>query len=185
MGPYTSIADIQHCKNLMSCAVAASLICSDRVWHSLGYLLELKIVDFRWIVPVVIAALAGAWMFWPEAEIASEGPASEGGASLVDVALPADFSSAESIGAKVFEAKCSACHGPNASGREGAGPPLVHIIYEPSHHGDQSFFLAVQRGVPAHHWPFGSMPPVEGVTQAEVGNVVAYVRRLQRENGIN
>ncbi|KKK93735.1 hypothetical protein LCGC14_2689930, partial [marine sediment metagenome] len=31
----------------------------------------------------------------------------------------------------------------------------------------------------------GNMPPVEGVTPGEVKMVVAYVRELQRANGIN
>ena len=67
----------------------------------------------------------------------------------------------------------------------GVAPPLVHVIYEPSHHGDRAFLLAAQNGVRGHHWPFGNMPPVEGITQADVMDIVAYIRRLQRENGID
>ncbi|HSM30420.1 MAG TPA: c-type cytochrome, partial [Woeseiaceae bacterium] len=63
-------------------------------------------------------------------------------------------------------------------------PPLIHRIYEPNHHGDQSFYLAAKQGVRSHHWPFGDMPPVESITDAEVGQIVAYVRTLQRANGI-
>jgi hypothetical protein len=48
-----------------------------------------------------------------------------------------------------------------------------------------AFVMAAQNGVRAHHWKFGDMPPVEGVTNADILNVVAYVRALQRENGIN
>ena len=54
-----------------------------------------------------------------------------------------------------------------------------------NHHGDMSFVIAAQNGVRAHHWKFGNMPAVKGVTQADVLNIVAYVRALQRENGIN
>jgi len=43
----------------------------------------------------------------------------------------------------------------------------------------------VRNGVRAHHWKFGSMPPVDGITDAEDGTIVAYVRALQRANGIN
>ncbi|MEE9388504.1 MAG: cytochrome c, partial [Paracoccaceae bacterium] len=35
-----------------------------------------------------------------------------------------------------------------------------------------------------HHWRFGSMPPVEGLTDGDVAMVVDYVRTLQRANGI-
>ncbi|WP_269586208.1 c-type cytochrome [Roseibium sp. Sym1] len=85
----------------------------------------------------------------------------------------------------MFRENCSACHGENAAGREKLGPPLVHRIYEPGHHGDGAFFLAVQQGVRAHHWPFGNMPPVAGVPHNDVENIIVYVRRLQQANGIN
>lgn len=104
---------------------------------------------------------------------------------MVAVKLPSKLSALAQVGETAFNENCSACHGPNASGLEGAAPPLVHKIYEPSHHGDVSFYLAVKNGVRAHHWRFGSMPPVEGLTQGDVEGIVAYVRELQRENGIN
>ncbi|HBM41471.1 MAG TPA: cytochrome C, partial [Sulfitobacter sp.] len=50
---------------------------------------------------------------------------------------------------------------------------------------DAAFLLAAKQGVRAHHWKFGNMPPVEGVTPGDVKMVVAYVRELQRANGIN
>jgi mono/diheme cytochrome c family protein len=86
-------------------------------------------------------------------------------------------------GAAVFERKCAECHGRSAKGTE-KGPPLVHKIYEPSHHGDASFYLAVRQGVRAHHWPFGDMPPVEGVSDEQIADIIAYVRGLQRAAGI-
>jgi len=87
-------------------------------------------------------------------------------------------------GQDLFAENCAACHGDNASGRNGYGPPLVHKIYEPGHHADGAFFLAAARGVRAHHWPFGDMPPVENVTGPDVEKIVAYLRTLQRANGI-
>jgi mono/diheme cytochrome c family protein len=109
----------------------------------------------------------------------------ETGDALVEVTLPAAFSDTEQMGARAFEAKCAACHGTSAVGRDGKGPPLVHVIYEPSHHGDQAFHLAVTEGVRGHHWPFGNMPAVEGLTPSDIDVIVAYVRALQRANGIN
>ena len=113
-----------------------------------------------------------------------EGIALSAGA-LATVKLPNSFTEQEQIGASAYDAVCSACHGRNAQGQDGVAPPLVHKIYEPSHHGDMAFVLAAQNGVRAHHWKFGNMPAVEGVTRAEVLNIVAYIRALQRENGIN
>jgi len=104
---------------------------------------------------------------------------------IVAVALPGTLSEKEQIGKAAFEAVCSACHGANGQGRRDIAPPLVHKIYEPGHHGDMAFVSAAKNGVRAHHWGFGNMPPVEGVTRADVLSIVAYIRLLQRENGIN
>lgn len=89
------------------------------------------------------------------------------------------------IGQRVFAARCAECHGPNAGGIDGSGPPLIHKYYEPNHHADAAFFIAARNGVRSHHWRFGDMPPVEEVTQAEIATVVAYIRQVQRANGID
>ena len=104
---------------------------------------------------------------------------------MVAITLPDSLSDRARLGKRGFDAVCAACHGENAAGRDGMGPPLVHKIYEPSHHGDMSFEMAVQNGVRAHHWSFGDMPPQDGLTRADVIDIVAYVRELQRANGIN
>ena len=86
-------------------------------------------------------------------------------------------------GKSLFSRNCMRCHGPEAKGTR-IGPPLVHKYYEPSHHGDGAFFLAVTRGVKSHHWKFGDMAPVPGVAPEEVALIVQYVRWLQRMAGI-
>lgn len=107
------------------------------------------------------------------------------GAPIVQVVLPRDLSPQAQMGKTAFDAICAACHGTNAAGRQGMGPPFVHPIYRPGHHGDMAFQIAVRQGVRAHHWPFGDMPPQTGLTEADVQNIVAYVRALQRANGID
>ena len=140
------------------------------------------------IIALVVLA-GGGWYFFLRdnggpAEIAGDtGP--QAGAPIVSITVPEQLSANATIGKRAFEAKCAKCHAENAVGQEGVAPPLVHKIYEPGHHGDASFFLAVQRGVRSHHWRFGDMPPVEGLTEADVSYIVAYVRELQRANGIN
>ncbi|WP_299832118.1 cytochrome c [uncultured Roseobacter sp.] len=104
---------------------------------------------------------------------------------MVQVDLPETLSTNAQVGKLAYEAKCAVCHGTNATGQDGVAPPLVHKIYEPSHHGDGAFLLAAKNGVRAHHWRFGNMPPVQGVTDGDVKMIVAYVRELQRANGIN
>lgn len=108
----------------------------------------------------------------------------EEGAPIAEVRVPETLSADAQFGKRGFEAKCAACHGQNAAGQNGVAPPLVHKIYEPSHHSDQAFVLAAQNGVRAHHWNFGSMPPIDGVTPADVAYIATYVRELQRANGI-
>ena len=108
----------------------------------------------------------------------------EPGGPIVAVALPDTLSSEAQIGQRVFETACAACHGVNAVGQNGVAPPLVHRTYEPSHHSDQSFLMATQNGVRAHHWNFGNMPAIDGLTNADVRAIIRYIRELQRENGI-
>jgi len=82
-----------------------------------------------------------------------------------------------------FNANCAVCHGKGGIGTN-QGPPLVHQIYEPNHHGDAAFQRAATMGVRAHHWQFGDMPKIEGVTPADVDQIIAYVRWLQKQAGI-
>ncbi len=107
------------------------------------------------------------------------------GDPIAQVNLPQELSANAQIGETVFDAQCAACHGSNAAGQNGVAPPLVHKIYEPGHHSDMFFIMAAQNGVRAHHWKFGDMPPIEGLTQGDVKMITAYVRELQRVNGIN
>lgn len=106
------------------------------------------------------------------------------GAPIADVAIPAELSAEARMGKRAFEAKCAECHGANAAGQNGVAPPLVHRIYEPSHHSDMAFVLAAKNGVRAHHWNFGDMPRVEGLTNGDVEMIARYIRELQKENGI-
>jgi len=99
--------------------------------------------------------------------------------AVVSGPVPAEFQ----LGESTFNANCAACHGKQAAGTD-HGPPLVHKIYEPNHHGDPAFYRAAAEGVKAHHWEFGNMPKVEAVTSGDVDQIVKYVRWLQRQAGI-
>jgi mono/diheme cytochrome c family protein len=101
-----------------------------------------------------------------------------------EVVVPEKFSSAAQMGKVAFDANCSACHGANAAGTD-KGPPLIHSLYRPGHHADFAFQRAAMGGVQAHHWRFGNMPPVEGVTQKQVEWITKYVREMQGANGVN
>jgi cytochrome c len=86
-------------------------------------------------------------------------------------------------GKRVFERQCAACHGSSGGGLQ-TGPPLVDAVYRPAHHSDVAFYIAISQGVQAHHFNFGDMPSMPGVSQAESEAVVAYIRWLQQSVGI-
>lgn len=85
-------------------------------------------------------------------------------------------------GADSYEASCAECHGSDLRGTE-KGPSHLSILYEPGHHGDGAFQIAVLIGATAHHWDFGPMPPVEGLSEDDVEAIIAFVRQRQREEG--
>jgi len=86
-------------------------------------------------------------------------------------------------GGALYARNCQRCHGPSGTGSK-VGPPLVHKIYEPSHHPDAAFYRAATTGVRAHHWHFGNMPQIGGASKDEVTLIIEYVRGLQRQAGI-
>ena len=134
------------------------------------------------VVAVIAAAIAGA-AFWTHGGERAPSRADAGKGETASVTVPATFSGEARMGEWAFNAVCAVCHGTNAAGTQ-SGPPLVHRIYEPSHHGDYAFEMAVSNGVRAHHWAFGDMPPQPALTRADLKTVIAYVRELQRANGI-
>ena len=124
----------------------------------------------------VVLVAAVLWAMWPHAD---HNALNAGHPGSTVSASPATGMAGEAL----FNQRCAACHGRNAAG-SAVGPPLVHRYYEPGHHSDMSFLLAVRRGVRAHHWRFGNMAPVPGLSDTEVKEVIRYVRALQRAKGI-
>ncbi len=87
------------------------------------------------------------------------------------------------LGKSIYISKCAACHGQGGAGSNQA-PPLVHKIYKPGHHADYSFHRAVTSGVRSHHWSFGNMPAIAGVSPEDTDHIIAYIRQQQRLAGI-
>ena len=107
-------------------------------------------------------------------EPAADEPVAVTGGASPEIELP---------GEQLFIANCSMCHGVNASGTA-QGPPLLHEVYEPGHHPDASFIIAVSRGVRQHHWQFGNMPAVPDLSIDQIQQVVCFVRQLQVADGM-
>jgi mono/diheme cytochrome c family protein len=141
-------------------------------------------LELRILIPILVL-IAAIDLYINYGRVNSSVAEAEQSEALVQIEILSELSGLATIGKRGFDKNCAACHGENAVGQDGVAPPLVHKIYEPSHHGDESFQRAVAMGVRAHHWKFGNMPAIEGLTRADVKAITAYVRELQRHNGIN
>lgn len=139
----------------------------------------------------VLVAGIGIAAYWflgqakdvPQAAVETAAP-SGASTEMVAVSLP-DLSAEAGRGQGYFGAVCAACHGPNAGGLDGKGPPLVHRLYVPGHHSDQAIVMAARRGVQSHHWRFGNMPVITGLTDGDLREIIAFLREVQRANGIS
>lgn len=96
---------------------------------------------------------------------------------------PEGFVGDSTKGKILFTQNCLSCHGIRGRGTN-QGPPLVHKTYNPRHHADMAFNLAVKNGVRSHHWKFGDMKPMPDVSPEDVGHITSYVREMQRNAGI-
>lgn len=85
-------------------------------------------------------------------------------------------------GREVYAQSCASCHGQDLEGTD-RGPSHLSIVYEPSHHPDGAFRAAIANGAPQHHWDFGPMPPVAGLSPDDVEAVIAFVRSEQDARG--
>ena len=102
------------------------------------------------------------------------------GSDSETVAEPA--SPAAKSGEAIYANSCASCHGRDLEGTN-TGPSPLSIVYEPGHHGDEAFRAAIANGSPQHHWNFGDMPPVGGLSADQVDDVIAYVRGEQEQRG--
>lgn len=136
-------------------------------------------MKLNWLFPMAVASVlvGGGYLTFMKGSERTDTTS-----HIVEVQVP-ELSVIARIGAKTFAENCVECHGDHAGGTE-QGPPLIHRYYEPGHHADGAFYLAAQRGVRAHHWPFGDMPPQPQMSKVEMSAVVRYIREVQQHNGI-
>jgi mono/diheme cytochrome c family protein len=94
----------------------------------------------------------------------------------------AETASSTSRGAELYASNCASCHGADLRGTD-RGPSQLSIVYEPSHHPDDSYRSAIANGAGQHHWGFGDMPPVPGLDDADVDEIIEFIRAVQRREG--
>jgi len=111
------------------------------------------------------------------------GPATGGPKAIFDNPVEPEMTPQLNLGKMNYDAHCASCHGKSAGGSD-KGPTFISRIYHPGHHADGSFYLATKRGARAHHFKFGEMKPVEGVSDAQIKSILEYVRAVQKANGV-
>lgn len=104
---------------------------------------------------------------------------------MVAVQKPAQLSPLAEQGRIAFGKTCAQCHGDWGQGNTKQGPPLIHKIYESSHHGDMAFLIAMAQGTRQHHWRFGNMPPQPAIGREDAIAIIRFVREVQKANGID
>jgi len=102
--------------------------------------------------------------------------------SKLDVTVP-ELSAEAQQGYALFRNACATCHGTKADGTDN-GPALIIRTYHPGRHADIAFYRAVKLGVRQHHFHFGGMPPIDGISEAEIANIVMFIRETQKANGV-
>jgi len=85
-------------------------------------------------------------------------------------------------GEALYKSTCAACHGSDLLGTA-VGPPHLSVIYNPEHHGDGAFAMAVINGVRAHHYEFGDMPALPTISREDFTRILSYIRETQRTEG--
>jgi len=110
-------------------------------------------------------------------------PAHSGQSAIYESPVEPKATPQLNLGKMNYEAYCASCHGKTTAGSD-KGPTFISRIYHPGHHGDQAFYIAAKRGTRAHHWKFGDMKPVEGVTDNQLALIIKYVRAVQQANGL-
>lgn len=140
---------------------------------------------------IVVVAATFFWLMTkptdravPVVNIGAHGASSAAAAPKADSITTPELSQIAQSGKIAFGENCAACHGETLAGTE-SGPPLIHELYVPGHHGDSAIERAAKNGVVSHHWRFGNMPPVDGITDANIRWITKYIREMQVANGIS
>ncbi|MEE8188267.1 MAG: c-type cytochrome [Kiloniellales bacterium] len=123
-----------------------------------------------------IVVLAGATAGLPASVVAQSD-------AIFENAVEPEMTPRLQVGKLNYDLYCSSCHGKTARGSD-KGPTFISRIYHPGHHGDKSFFVAPKQGTREHHFKFGEMKPVKGVTDAQLSTILDYVRAVQKANGL-
>ncbi|TFH18016.1 MAG: cytochrome c [Acidimicrobiales bacterium] len=84
-------------------------------------------------------------------------------------------------GAAIYGANCASCHGAALEGTS-RGPSLSDPVYDET--TDADVRNAVRNGVEEIRWEFGPMPAMGGLSDAQIDEIVTFVR-ASRSAGVS
>ncbi len=134
----------------------------------------------KFTVPIVIAGVVTAVV----ALVAFGGNASprDPMTGATEFNIPVQDAALVTDGDILYQASCASCHGSDLRGTD-FGPSQLSVVYQPGHHPDESYASAALNGVRSHHWDFGDMQPIAGLSGADMDRIVAFIRETQRTEG--
>jgi mono/diheme cytochrome c family protein len=87
-------------------------------------------------------------------------------------------------GERTYMDFCGSCHGRDFEG-SAAGPSQLDAVFAAEATTDEDYRNAITRGAPQENYDFTAMPPIGSLDDAEVENVIAFIRSVQDERGFN
>jgi mono/diheme cytochrome c family protein len=88
--------------------------------------------------------------------------------------------SAGDRGARPYAANCAVCHGDALQGTS-RGPSLLDPAYLSSELSDAAVRSAIRDGVEQNRWEFGAMPANGALRDAQINEIIAFVRAGQSD----
>lgn len=89
------------------------------------------------------------------------------------------FSQLGIAGLRLFQEKCSGCHGTHGVGSS-RGPALIDKSYFRASFSKQAFHYAVKHGVRQQKWSFGDMPAFPNLKFNQIERLERYLREVQK-----
>jgi mono/diheme cytochrome c family protein len=105
-----------------------------------------------------------------------------GSSAVEGLVIPIQDPELVAAGEALYFATCAECHGGDLRGTD-LGPSHLSIVYAPNHHTDFAFVQAIKFGSQQHHWPYGPMEPIPGLSDEQIAAIIAFVRENQRVEG--
>ena len=88
------------------------------------------------------------------------------------------------LGEQRYAQRCAMCHGADLRGSR-IGPSHLSSVFGPEQTTDAMFADAIRNGGRSGRFPqYDAMPAVPGLSNHEITSIIAYVRSVQRAQGL-